>query len=93
MRRPPRVREEERLAAGTRAGEILLENGWQLGAGAGNPALIVAENDGRTLYGSSFAEIVRRAVTPDRRQFAPRTREGRARMAASASPSPAAASI
>jgi hypothetical protein len=40
-------------AAEARARETLLENGWSLRAGHGSPAVVVAENGERTLYGST----------------------------------------
>ncbi len=60
---------------------VLLENRWQLRAGH-NPAVIVAENGERTLYGSRFTEIVGRAIRHESNQFPARTRGGRAQRAA-----------
>jgi hypothetical protein len=69
-------------AAENRARVVLLENGWQLCAGH-NPAVIVAENGERTLYGSRFAEIGGRAIRPEKPRFPDKTREGRAQRAVS----------
>jgi hypothetical protein len=69
-------------AAEERARTTLIENGWQLRAGDGNPAVIVAESGERTLYGSKFAELVCFATERAPRTAPTRTREGRARKAA-----------
>jgi hypothetical protein len=55
--------------AENRARDVLLENGWRLRAGAGNPAVIVCESEGRMLYGSRFAEIVGRAIRQEQPRY------------------------
>ena len=75
-------RAADEAAAENRARETLLESGWQLRAGRGDPAVIVAVNGERTLYGSSFADIVGRALLREQKPFLPKTRQGRAQRAA-----------
>lgn len=69
-------------AAENRARAVLLENHWRLRAGS-NPAVLVAEQDGRVVYDSTFVGIVGRALMTERPRFTkPKTREGKAQAAA-----------